>query len=109
MSKDHIWQFLVSHKDHAMQLGAAIFASIWGSAAAAFMSHEGDGLNWWGFTLLILRKTFVGSFAGFMACMVALSLHWDIIGSSILAGVAGVAAKEFLDVLVKKYKARIES
>lgn len=109
MSKDQIWQFLAAHKVHAMQIGTAIFASVWGAAAAAFMSHEGEGLSWWGFTLLILRKAFVGSFAGFMAAMVAISLHWGIVESCALAGVAGMAGKEFLDAIAKKYKGRIES
>lgn len=109
MNKDQILQYLMEHKEHAIRFGSAFLASVWGAAAAAFMSHEGDGLTAWGFTVLILRKIFVGSFAGFMACLLSISLHWGIIESSLLAGVAGVAGKEFVDAVVKKYKGRIES
>lgn len=82
----------------------AILIAAWGSAAAALLNHEGDGLSLKQFLGLVFGKVFIGAFSGCLAALLAHTLKWGFYEGCLLAGIAGYAGKEFLDWIKDRVK-----
>lgn len=99
----------ITEAQEVVRLSLMMLIAIFGSITATLMKHEGEGLTLKQLIKIALYKSFIGCFAGLMAGFLAGYLKFGLYESFALAGMAGLAGKEFLDLVKKKFKQKAEA
>lgn len=99
----------ITEAQEVIRLSLMMLIAVFGSITATLMKHEGQGLTLRQLIGIAVYKSAIGCFAGLMAGFLAGYLKLGLYESFALAGVAGLAGKEFLDLIRKKFKDKTEA